>query len=116
MWAVTLAELRGWSPFVALQVPYSLIARSVERELLPMARALDLAVTTWSPLGDGLLSGRYGSDRPQPDDTRVAGVARQRVNERNLAVADAVNTVALERGATSPQVAIAWLQAQQRRA
>lgn len=112
----TLAELRGWSPFVALQVPYSLLERSVERELLPMARALDLAVTTWSPLGDGLLSGRYGSDRPQPGDTRVAGVARHRVSERNLAVADAVNRVALERGATSPQVAIAWLRAQQRRA
>ncbi len=81
-----------------------------------MARALDFAVTAWSPLGRRLLSGRYGSDRPLPDDTRVAGVARHRVNERNLAVADAVNTVALERGATSPQVAIAWLRAQQRRA
>jgi aryl-alcohol dehydrogenase-like predicted oxidoreductase len=63
---VTLADARGWSPFVALQIPYGPIERSVERELLPMARGLDLAVTAWSPLGDGLLSGRYGSDRAQP--------------------------------------------------
>jgi aryl-alcohol dehydrogenase-like predicted oxidoreductase len=114
--AVTLAEQRGWSPFVGLQVPYSLVERTVERELLPMARGLDLAVTVWSPLGDGLLSGRYGSDRPQPEDTRVEGVARHRLNERNLAIADTVNAIAAERGATSAQIAIAWVRAQQERA
>lgn len=113
---VTLAELRGWSPFVALQVPYSLIERSVERELLPMARGLDLAVTTWSPLGDGLLSGRYGSDRRRPEDSRIAGVAGHRLSERNLGIADVVNTIAGERGASSAQVAIAWVAAQQGRA
>jgi aryl-alcohol dehydrogenase-like predicted oxidoreductase len=113
---VTLADLRGWSPFVALQVPYSLVERSVERELLPMARGLDLAVTTWSPLGDGLLSGRYGSDRPRPDDSRVAGVASHRLSERNLGIADSVNTVAKARGASSAQVAIAWIRAQHHRA
>ena len=113
---VTMAELRGWSPFVALQIPYSLIERTVERELLPMARGLDLAVTAWSPLGDGLLSGRYGSERPQPEDTRVAGVTRHRLSERNLGIADTVNEIAAKRGATSAQVAIAWLLAQQQRA
>jgi aryl-alcohol dehydrogenase-like predicted oxidoreductase len=114
--AVTMAGLRGWSPFVALQVPYSLLERSVERELLPMARGLDLAVTTWSPLGDGLLSGRYGSDRPQPADSRVAGVASHRLSERNLRIADAVNIVAKGRDVSPAQVAIAWIKAQQRRA
>jgi aryl-alcohol dehydrogenase-like predicted oxidoreductase len=113
---LTLADLRGWSPFVALQVPYSLVERSVERELLPMARGLDLAVTAWSPLGDGVLSGRYGSDRPQPEDSRVAGVARHRLSERNLRIADAVNTVANAHDASSAQVAIAWIKAQQHRA
>lgn len=113
---VTLAELRGWSPFVALQIPYSLVERTVERELLPTARGLDLAVTAWSPLGDGLLSGRYGSGRADAEGTRVAGVARHRLSERNLLIADTVNTIATERGATSPQVAIAWLLAQQERA
>lgn len=72
--AVTLAEQRGSSPFTALQVPYSLVERTVERELLPMARGLDLAVTAWAPLGGGLLTGRYGSDRERPTDTRLAGI------------------------------------------
>jgi aryl-alcohol dehydrogenase-like predicted oxidoreductase len=114
--AVTLADARGWSPFVALQIPYSLIDRSVERELLPMARGLDLAVTAWSPLGDGLLSGRYGSDRAQPDDSRIAGVAAHRLNKCNLRIVDAVNTVAKDRGESSAQIAIAWIRAQQHRA
>jgi aryl-alcohol dehydrogenase-like predicted oxidoreductase len=54
--ANTLSELRGWSRFIALQVEYSLVERTSERELLPMARALDLDITAWSPLGSGLLT------------------------------------------------------------
>lgn len=64
--ANTLAELRGWSPFVALQIRYSLIDRTAERDLLPMARALDLAVTPWSVVGAGVLSGKYNREaRPE---------------------------------------------------
>ncbi|MFL6075296.1 MAG: aldo/keto reductase [Mycobacteriales bacterium] len=114
--AVTLADLRGWTRFAGLQVPYSLVERSVERELLPMAQALDLTVTAWSPLGDGLLTGRYGTDRPRPENSRVARVADYRLSDRNLAVADAVNQVAAARGARSAQVALAWVRAQQDRA
>jgi aryl-alcohol dehydrogenase-like predicted oxidoreductase len=113
--AVTLADLRGWMRFVGLQVPYSLIERSVERELLPMAQALELTVTAWSPLGGGLLGGRYGSDRQRPGDTRVAAVGQSSLTDRNLAIADVVNAVAAERGASSAQVAIAWVRAQQTR-
>lgn len=111
--AVTLAEERGLTPFCALQVPYSLVERTVERELLPVARALDLAVTGWAPLGGGLLTGRYGSDRERPDDGRLA---RRTLSERKLAIADALNSVAEARGASASQVAIAWVRAQQRRA
>jgi aryl-alcohol dehydrogenase-like predicted oxidoreductase len=114
--AVTLADLRGWTRFAGLQVPYSLVERSVERELLPLAQALELTVTAWSPLGGGLLTGRYGSDRKRPDDTRIAALGQSGLTDRNLAIADAVNTVAAERGASSAQVAIAWLRAQQARA
>lgn len=113
--AATLADLRGWSRFAGLQVPYSLVERSVERELLPMARALELTVTAWSPLGGGLLTGRYGSDRPRPDDTRVAALSQKSLTDRNLAIADAVNAVAAERGVSPAQVAIAWVRAQQAR-
>lgn len=118
--AVTLAEERGLERFTALQVPYSLAERTVERDLLPMARALDLAVTTWAPLGGGLLTGRYGTDRAKPEGTRIAGIggryAERVLSERNLAVADAVNAVAAECGATPTQVAIAWVRGRQREA
>jgi len=56
--ANTLATLRGWSPFVGLQIEYSLVERTVERELIPMAKALQLGVTAWSPLSGGILTGR----------------------------------------------------------
>jgi aryl-alcohol dehydrogenase-like predicted oxidoreductase len=113
--AVTLADLRGWTRFAGLQVPYSLVERSVERELLPMAQALELTVTAWSPLGGGLLTGRYGSDRERPEDTRIAALGQSSLTDRNLGIADVVNAVAAERGASPAQVAIAWVRAQQAR-
>ena len=117
--AVTLAEERGLERFNALQVPYSLVERTVERDLLPMARALDLAVTTWAPLGGGLLTGRYGTGRAKPEGTRLAGIGGQHeenaTSRRNLTIADAVNAVAAERGVSATQVAIAWVLAQRRR-
>ena len=60
-YADAIAELRGWSSFIGIQVMYNLIERSVERELLPMARALDIGVTAWSPLAGGVLSGKYNN-------------------------------------------------------
>src|SRR5258705_4344863 len=65
--ANTLAHLRGWSSFIGLQIEYSLIERTVERELIPMAKALNLGVTAWSPLARGVLTGKYhahGSSEP----------------------------------------------------
>src|ERR1700723_2698118 len=65
--ANTLAHLRGWSPFIGLQIEYSLIERTVERELVPMAKALNLGLMAWSPLARGLLTGKYhghGSSEP----------------------------------------------------
>jgi aryl-alcohol dehydrogenase-like predicted oxidoreductase len=115
--AVTLADLRGLTRFAGLQVPYSLVRREAERDLLPMARTLDLLVTTFEPLGGGLLSGRYGSDRELPSDTRITGTEyRELLTDRNLAIADRLNEVAEGRGATPAQVAIAWVRAQQDRA
>jgi aryl-alcohol dehydrogenase-like predicted oxidoreductase len=112
--AVMLADLRGWTRFAGIQVPYSLIKRDAERDLLPMAHSLDLAATAWEPLGGGLLTGRYGTDRQGPAGTRIAEQAQYRVrtSPRNLGIADAVNAVAAERGDSPAQVAIAWLRAQ----
>ncbi len=111
--AVTMADERGLQRFSALQVPYSLVRRDVERELLPMARALDLAVTAWAPLGGGLLTGRFGSDRDRPADGRWAD---RTPSERDLLICDALNEVAAARGVSASRLAIAWLRAQQHRA
>jgi aryl-alcohol dehydrogenase-like predicted oxidoreductase len=116
--AMTIADARGWTRFAGLQVPYSLVERTVERELLPMAQALELAVTTWGPLAGGFLTGRYGTDRDRPDNTRIAATGAdgdRQLTQRKLAIADAVNAVAAERGATPSQVAIAWVRSQHAR-
>ncbi len=105
--ANTLADLRGWTPFVALQIRYSLADRAAERDLLPMARAFDLAVTPWSILGAGVLTGKYsgGGD--------VKGRAtRWRKSERDLAIGDVVVEVANELGRSPSQVAINWVRQQ----
>ncbi len=106
--ANVMAELRGWSRLVALQVRYSLADRAVERELLPMARALDLAVLPWSVLGAGVLTGKYNLDQS------AQGRAKNwNVPERNYQIAQVVLQVAQETGCTPSQVAIAWVLAQQ---
>src|SRR6266851_4198650 len=65
--ANTLADLRGWSRFIGLQIPYNLIERTVERELVPMARELGIGVTAWSPLSNGVLTGKYhGHGQSEP--------------------------------------------------
>src|ERR1051326_2816982 len=66
----TLANLRGWTEFTGLQIEYSLIERTAERELLPMADALNIGVTAWSPLGGGVLTGKYNkSNREEQRQT-----------------------------------------------
>jgi aryl-alcohol dehydrogenase-like predicted oxidoreductase len=108
--ANTLAALRGWSPFVALQVQYSLIERTAERDLLPMAAAFGIAVTAWAPLGGGVLTGKYTrGPSTTPEDSKRAGNNEARLTELNLQIAREVDRVAAELGATSAQVATAWL-------
>ncbi len=104
--ANTLADLRGWSPFVGLQIRYSLIDRTAEADLLPMARAFDLAVTPWSVLGAGVLTGKYNR-KTQPEEGRAReGAAKV---ERNLTIAGETIAVAEEVGCSPSQVAIAWV-------
>jgi aryl-alcohol dehydrogenase-like predicted oxidoreductase len=106
--ANTLAAWRGWSPFIGLQVPYSLLQRDIERELLPMAETLGLGVTVWSPLAGGVLSGKYTRPGPASGATRLDPAS---VDERAHTVAQVVQDVADKRGATPSQVAIAWTMA-----
>lgn len=100
-----LAEWRAWTPFVALQVPYSLLKRDIERELLPMAEAFGMTVAAWSPLAGGVLSGKY----TRPGGSEAGGrFAAESLSQHDLAVARVVQDVADELGVTPSQVAIAW--------
>jgi aryl-alcohol dehydrogenase-like predicted oxidoreductase len=109
--ANTLACFRGWSSFVGLQIEYSLIERTVERELIPMAKALNLGVTAWSPLSNGVLTGKYhghGSSEPG----RMSGdMMKQFVPEeqRTRRIINAVKAVADQVNRSMAQVALAWL-------
>lgn len=108
--ANTLAEARGLTPFTGLQLPYSLVERDIERELLPMADALDLSVAAWSPLAGGVLSGKF--TRPEP--AGAGGSTRKnrdQISERDLRIARETDAVADELGVASAQVALAWTMA-----
>jgi aryl-alcohol dehydrogenase-like predicted oxidoreductase len=112
----TLAELRGWTRFVGLQMEYSLIERTGERELIPMGRALGLVVVPWGILGGGVLTGKYhrAPDPTAPPDARRArfNARAQRLSERAFRVAEVVEAVAAELGRTPAQVALNWLRQQ----
>jgi aryl-alcohol dehydrogenase-like predicted oxidoreductase len=105
--AATLAEERELCPLVAIQIEYSLIQRDAERELLPMAKALDLGVMAWAPLGGGVLTGKYAGAE-QAGDRRLGG-DDPRLSDRNLGIAQAAGEIARELGTTAAAVAIAWL-------
>jgi aryl-alcohol dehydrogenase-like predicted oxidoreductase len=110
--ANTLARLRGWTAFVGLQIEYSLIERTVERELIPMARAFDVGVVAWSPLASGLLSGKYHGGAGRADGRLSAEGMEQFLPEKQRAdrIIAAVKSVADEVGRNMAQVALAWLQ------
>jgi aryl-alcohol dehydrogenase-like predicted oxidoreductase len=108
--ANTLAELRGWTRFIGLQIEYSLIERTVERELIPMAKAFNLGLVAWSPLAGGLLSGKYQSGKGAGGrySTDMAK-SFMRTGERADQVAAALNKVSQQVGHSPAQVALAWL-------
>jgi len=113
--ANTLARLRGWTPFVAYQAEYSLLARTPEREILPMAEDMGLTVMPWGPLQAGVLTGRYSRDdmgkgAGGAEGTREAmNRARGLVNEDSMRVVDVVKAIAGELDRSPGQVALRWI-------
>ncbi len=107
--AATLAELRNSLPIAGIQVEYSLAERSPDRELLPMAEALGLGATLWSPLGGGFLTGKYREGKDNSRLTKLGMLVHTEKSARETALLDAVLAVAAEAGATPTHVAIAWL-------
>jgi aryl-alcohol dehydrogenase-like predicted oxidoreductase len=119
--ANTVADLRGWTPFIGLQVEYNLLEREVERELLPMARTLDIGVTAWTPLASGWLTGKYSkggpaatwkssADRDRLDDPVATGFVQR--SESNRLICRQVCIVAEEIGCAPAHVALNWLRSQ----
>ena len=108
--ANTLAELRGWTQFIGLQIEYSLIERTVERELIPMANAFKLGLVAWSPLAGGVLSGKYhsGGGVDGRYSTESAKSFR-RTGEQVDRVVSAIEAVGKQVGRSPAQVALAWL-------
>jgi aryl-alcohol dehydrogenase-like predicted oxidoreductase len=108
----TLAELRGWTQFIGLQIEYSLIQRTSERELLPMAHTLDIGVTAWSPLASGWLTGKYTKDNGNKEERRLDNEMMEGFvdkSDRNTTIAQTVDRVAEQIGKSSSQVALSWL-------
>jgi aryl-alcohol dehydrogenase-like predicted oxidoreductase len=104
----TLAELMGWSQFIALQVEYSLIQRTPERELIPMAKHFGMTVTPWAPLGGGVLTGKYlrgGQGRIKEESVRRSD-SSERITREVMAIADELNT-------SAGHVALKWMMQQE---
>ncbi|SEO19241.1 Predicted oxidoreductase [Mucilaginibacter gossypiicola] len=100
----TLAELMGWSQFIALQVEYSLLARTAERELIPMAKHYGMTVTPWAPLAGGALTGKY----LRGEQGRVKAESNRR-NNRAQTITEAVVEIAAELGVSESHVALQWM-------
>ncbi|AUG53470.1 aldo/keto reductase [Thalassospira marina] len=107
----TLAELRNTLPIAAIQVEHSLVQRSTEHELLPMADALGLATLAWSPLGGGMLTGKYRNGEKGRAEGLGGRVFQPENSAQRTAILDTVLAIASEKGATPGQVAIAWVAA-----
>jgi len=110
--ANTLAELRGWTQFIGLQLEYSLIERTVERELIPMAKALNLGVLAFSPLAGGISNREYHGEG-KPDDGRMTNEGVKAFyperEQRAASMISAVKSVSEQTGRSMAQVALAWL-------
>src|SRR5713101_832261 len=112
--ANTLADLQGWTQFIGLQIEYSLMERTIERELIPMSKALNLGVLAWSPLARGILSGKYHGEG-KADGGRMTNEGMKDFlpeEQRAVPIISAVKSVSKQTGRSMAQVALAWLRHQ----
>jgi aryl-alcohol dehydrogenase-like predicted oxidoreductase len=110
--ANVVARFRGWSQFIGLQIEYSLLERSVEQELVPMALELGLGITPWSPLKSGALSGKYTRKNAGQIKSDRGYLAEGFLNEKTFALVDELELIAKAHDSTVARVALAWVQAQ----
>jgi 1-deoxyxylulose-5-phosphate synthase len=103
-----LAERHGWAPYVSEQPPYNLLDRRIERELVPAARRYGLGVLPWSPLGAGILAGRYAAGIVDGSRASRKAMVADRVTPEALDVAAVVAEVAGDLGCSPAQLALRW--------
>ena len=106
------ARFRGWSAFIGLQIEYSLLERTVEQELVPMARELGIGITPWSPLKSGVLSGKYNRGNAGKIKPSRGFIADSFLSEKTYTIVDELNVIAKAHESTVARVALAWVQAQ----
>jgi aryl-alcohol dehydrogenase-like predicted oxidoreductase len=109
--AATLAALRGSAPIAAQQIEYSLVQRTPDRELLPMAAAHGLATAVWSPLGGGLLTGKYRRGETGRQTEFGGRLFHPEDTSQKSAILDALDAIARETGSNQGRVAVAWVRA-----
>jgi aryl-alcohol dehydrogenase-like predicted oxidoreductase len=109
--AVTLAELRGSAPIAGLQVEHSLVERTTEQELLPAGQALGLGIVAWSPLGGGMLTGKYRKGEKGRAEGFGGRVFQAENSPQRTAILDTLTAVASDAGVTPAEIAIAWVAA-----
>ncbi len=115
-WKCTQAQMiargKGWAPLIALQIEYSLIERTVEADLMPMAREMGMGVTPWSPLKGGVLTGKYTRQNAATIEPGRGDWVKRHLTDRAFNIVDAIMAVAKQCGpkATPAQVALAWVQ------
>jgi aryl-alcohol dehydrogenase-like predicted oxidoreductase len=107
--AQTIARFRGLAPVVAVQLEYSLLERTVEGELVPMARDLGLGIACWSPLKSGVLSGKYTRQNHGSKKADRGALAESALSDKAYDVIDALAAIAREQNTTPARVALAWL-------
>lgn len=108
--AQTIAHLRGWAPLVALQIEYSLLERTVEGELIPMALEMGLGVTPWSPLKSGVLSGKYTRENAASVKADRGDRVTQNLGEKVYSIIDELIAIGKELGSSPASIALAWVQ------
>jgi aryl-alcohol dehydrogenase-like predicted oxidoreductase len=107
-----IARFRGWSSFVGLQIEYSLLERTVEQELVPMASEFGLGITPWSPLKSGVLSGKYTRHNEGQHQADRGALVDSFLNEQTYAIIDELEIIAKAHETNVASVALAWVHAQ----
>jgi aryl-alcohol dehydrogenase-like predicted oxidoreductase len=113
--SIWLSRLKGWSAFVSYQDEYSLVVRTPEKELIPMAREFGLGLLPYFPLASGLLTGKYKQGEAMPEGARLTvskGMADRYMTEKNWAIVGGLSKFAEDHGHSLLELAFSWLAAQ----